>query len=82
LIRGEAGAWVPPQAVKRIKERFFMGSDDGILKAAKEITIKFIEVGRLSPTAFGDTFKSIYTAIKEAVEGEPEGQPEGQAEEK
>ncbi|MBI5843800.1 MAG: hypothetical protein HZB23_03925 [Deltaproteobacteria bacterium] len=59
-----------------------MGSDEGVLKAAKEITIKFIEVGRLSPTAFGDTFKSIYTAIKEAVEGEPEAPPEGQAEEK
>ena len=48
-----------------------MGSDDGILKAAKEISIKFIEVGRLSPASFGETFKSIYTAIKEAVEGEP-----------
>lgn len=59
-----------------------MGTDDGILKAAKEITIKFIEVGRLSPTAFGDTFKSIYTSIREAVEGEPEAAPDSQDEEK
>lgn len=49
-----------------------MSADDGVLKAAKEITIKFIEVGRLSPSGFGDTFKSIYGTIKEAVEGEPE----------
>lgn len=53
-------------------ERLDMSAEDGILKAAKEIIIKFIEVGRLSPTAFGDTFKSVYTSIKEAVEGEPE----------
>jgi hypothetical protein len=49
-----------------------MGSDESILKAAKEIVIKFIEVGRLSPTTFGDTFKSVYNAVKEAVEGAPE----------
>ncbi len=48
-----------------------MGSDDTILKAAKEIVIKFIEVGRVSPTTFGDTFKCIYKAVKDAVEGEP-----------
>lgn len=41
--------------------------DEQILKVAKEIVVKFIEVGRISPTNFNDIFKSIYKGIKEAV---------------
>ncbi len=45
-----------------------MGSmDEHILKTAKEITVKFIETGRVSPTGFNETFKSIYKAVEEAV---------------
>ncbi len=56
--------------------------DEQILRAAKEIIVKFIETGRVSPSAFPETFKIIYTSIKETVEGteelpEPaENQPE------
>ena len=32
-------------------------SDDTILKVAKEVVVKFIEVGRLSPSNFDDTFR-------------------------
>jgi hypothetical protein len=42
-------------------------SDETLLKVAKEITIKFIEVGRLTPSTFEQTFESIYTKIKETV---------------
>lgn len=38
-----------------------------ILKAAKEIVVKFIEVGRVSPTNFADSFKNIYQTVKESV---------------
>ena len=50
-----------------------MGSiDEQILKSAKEIVVKFIEAGRLSPTGFDETFKNIYYTIKEAVQGSRE----------
>ncbi len=42
--------------------------DEQILRAAKEIIVKFIETGRVSPTAFPENFKIIYKAIKETVE--------------
>jgi hypothetical protein len=41
--------------------------EEQILRASKEIVVKFIEVGRLSPTNFADTFKSVYTAVEETV---------------
>lgn len=42
-------------------------SDETLLKVAKEIVIKFIEVGRLTPTTFELTFDNIYNTIKETV---------------
>ena len=41
--------------------------DEQVLKVSKEIVVKFIEVGRISPSNFNDTFKSIYKGIKAAV---------------
>jgi hypothetical protein len=41
--------------------------DEQVLKIAKEIVAKFIEVGRVSPTSFDETFKGVYRSIKEAV---------------
>jgi len=50
-----------------------MGSiDEQILKSAKEIVVKFIEAGRLSPAGFDETFKNIYYTIEEAVQGSRE----------
>ncbi len=43
--------------------------EEQILRASKEIVVKFIETGRISPTGFPETFKTIYTAVKETVEG-------------
>jgi len=42
-------------------------SDEAILKVAKEIVVKFIEIGRLSPANFSETFESVYKAIRETV---------------
>jgi len=42
-------------------------SDEAILKVAKEVVVKFIEVGRLSPTNFDETFQSIYKTVHDAV---------------
>ncbi len=43
--------------------------EEQILRTSKEIIVKFIETGRVSPNGFPETFKSIYTAVKETVEG-------------
>lgn len=43
--------------------------DETILKIAKEITVKFIEVGRITPTTFASAFSSIYTTIDTTVRG-------------
>jgi hypothetical protein len=42
-------------------------TDDAILKIAKEITVKFIEVGRITPTNFASAFTTIYTTIETTV---------------
>ena len=41
--------------------------DEQILRASKEIVVKFIETGRISPTGFPDAFKSIYRAVDDTV---------------
>jgi len=38
-----------------------------ILKASKEIVVKFIETGRVSPTSFDETFRSIHRTVTETV---------------
>ena len=48
-------------------------TEEHILRASKEIAVKFIEVGRLSPAAFAETFKTIYRAIDDTVRGTDEG---------
>jgi len=42
-----------------------MNSDDEkILRLTKEIIIKFIELGRVSPSNFEENFKSVFWTIK------------------
>ena len=57
-----------------LNERIYEMSsiDEQILRTAKEIVVKFIEVGRVSPTTFNESFQGIYTAIKETVKGPEE----------
>jgi hypothetical protein len=45
-------------------------SDESILKIAKEIAVKFIEVGRITPASFERDFKDIHTTIEAAVRKE------------
>jgi len=42
-------------------------NDEAILKVAKEVAVKFIEVGRLTPANFAETFLSIYKTVHDAV---------------
>ncbi len=43
--------------------------DEQILRTAKEVAVKFIEVGRISPAAFDESFRAIYRTVAEAVRG-------------
>ena len=55
-----------------------MGSiDEQILRATKEIVVKFIETGRISPTGFHDTFRSIYETVAKAAKGNAGESPDG-----
>jgi uncharacterized protein YaaN involved in tellurite resistance len=47
--------------------------DEQILRTSKEIIIKFIETGRISPAGFSESFKNIYQTIEETVKGEQKG---------
>ena len=42
-------------------------SNESILKIAKELAVKFIEVGRITPASFDRDFKNIHTTIEAAV---------------
>lgn len=42
-------------------------ADEQILRATKEILVKFIEVGRVYPATFNDTFMNVYRTIARAV---------------
>jgi hypothetical protein len=45
-----------------------MGSlDEQILRTSKEIIVKFIETGRVSPASFPEMFKTIFNTVEEAV---------------
>jgi hypothetical protein len=42
-------------------------SDETALKVAKEITVKFIEVGSITPTNFATAFANIYQTIRNLI---------------
>lgn len=39
-------------------------SEETLLKLSKEIAVKFIEVGRITPATFDECFKDIYTTLE------------------
>jgi len=41
--------------------------EEKILKVAKEVVVKFIEIGRVSPTQFDGVFQSVFRTIKSSV---------------
>lgn len=49
--------------------------DEQILRATKEIIVKFIEMGRLSPSNIHESFKDIYATVNETVKSHVPGTP-------
>jgi len=46
--------------------------DELILRATKEVMVKFIEMGRISPAGFTEHFKNIYQTIETTVKKQEE----------
>lgn len=44
-------------------------TDELIMKITKEVVIKFIEVGRLSPIKFDETFQDVHRTVSEVARG-------------
>jgi hypothetical protein len=47
--------------------------EEKILKVTKEIVVKFIEIGRVSPTQFDGFFQSVFRTVKSSVSREDQG---------
>ncbi|MDW7771827.1 MAG: hypothetical protein SCH71_02960 [Desulfobulbaceae bacterium] len=45
-------------------------TDEAIFKVTKEIVVKFIEVGRLTPANFAETYEMVYRTVKKSVHPE------------
>ena len=45
------------------KEKIFHG-DEMFLKITKEIVVKFIEMGKVSPASFDETFRRVYETVR------------------
>jgi hypothetical protein len=45
-------------------------SDDAIFKVTKEIVVKFIEVGRLTPANFEETYNQVFATVRKSVRPE------------
>ena len=54
--------------------------DEQVLRATKEIVVKFIEGGRISPAGFTDSFKNIYATVHDTVKGRANRLPSDDAE--
>ena len=42
-------------------------TDEAIFKVTKEIVVKFIEVGRLTPTNFEETYEMVFQTVKQSA---------------
>jgi hypothetical protein len=65
LLTGAFMALLEKTAQK--KDHSGLVTDETVLKIAKEIAIKFIEVGRITPATFEQSFKNIFSAIDTTV---------------
>lgn len=49
--------------------------DEQILRATKEIVVKFVELGRLSPATVHESFRDIHATISETVKAGMDKEP-------
>ena len=56
-----------------ISKQIMKSIDEQILRATKEIVVKFIELGRLSPTNIHESFRDIYHTVDKTVKEQTAG---------
>ena len=56
-----------------ISNQIMKSIDEQILRTTKEIVVKFIELGRLSPTNIHESFRDIYHTIDKTVKEQTVG---------
>lgn len=49
--------------------------DEQILRTTKEIIVKFIELGRLSPSSIHESFRDIYGTVNQTVKAHIDKDP-------
>jgi hypothetical protein len=49
--------------------------EEQVLRTSKEIAVKFIETGRVSPSSFPDTFKLIYESVYDTAKAHEPSPP-------
>lgn len=49
--------------------------DEQILRTTKEIIVKFVELGRLSPSTVHESFRDIYGTVNQAVKAHIDKDP-------
>ncbi len=42
-------------------------TDEAVFKVTKEIIVKFIEVGRVTPTNFEETYERVFQSVKRSA---------------
>ena len=45
-------------------------TDEAVFKVTKEIVVKFIEVGRLTPANFAETYDRVFETVRRSVRPE------------
>jgi len=45
-------------------------TDEAIFKVTKEIVVKFIEVGRVTPVNFAETYTRVFETVRKSVRSE------------
>ncbi|MFO7839990.1 MAG: conjugal transfer protein TraB [Desulfosalsimonadaceae bacterium] len=49
--------------------------EEMVLKTAKEIVVKFIEVGNITPSSFHEHFRNIYQTVEASVKSSEQDGP-------
>jgi hypothetical protein len=56
-------------------EGIMKNTDEHILRATKEIIVKFIEMGRLSPANVHECFRDVYATVNDTVKTHTQADP-------
>lgn len=70
-MKGKTGRFVIHSQMRMLKRKqtevLMDKMQKDALQATKEIVVKFIETGRISPSNFGDIFPVIYSVVLDTV---------------